>query len=395
MEILGDLKKEAKEGNPPQEDRVKDFAKKLFPVETIVNLHYKVLLRDDLMGRVITFDGRPHVGIGKAVQSESGLKGYLIEETKEEKSIYKWKEGSFSEADRELSLLWRMATTQEDLLERLRISLKLSTSIRFNNFNELNSFVCESINDPASQQSLLIALLRNYDIDALNATKIFYLWGQMGYPLIKDFAPYAYHCLKVDSLFLFGLASGLISTRPTNRVDLEYLYYLPFCNVFTSNDKVHKNLVPFLLLPNQKFITGTELKADLGIIVKYLEGLGIEERREYKSVPPIIDSSFTFQLWKEFFDYPKKGNWNRTISEKEMKMMKDKMMEFERAMDGENIKLDSEEDAEFIIKKSWLNKTDPCFCGSGKIVIDCCIPEKEFERIAFEEYLKSLKKSNN
>jgi hypothetical protein len=390
MEILGDLKKEAEGGKVPPADRVKDFAKKLFPMETVVNLHYKILLKGELLGNPISFDGRPHVGIKKAVASESGMRGYLIEETEEEKSIYKWKVGNFTEADHELSALWRMTTTQEDLLERLKKSLNPDEAIKFANFQELYKFVIASITSPAIQEFLLSSILQNYDVDAANCVQIFGRWIQEGKPLIKDFAPYAFHCLKVDTLFLFGLTSGLIGTRPTNRVDLEYLYYLPFGNVFTSNDKVHKNLVPLLLQDYQKFITGPELKEDLKNIVAYLNSLEIDERRKFKNVPPIIESSITFQLWKEFFNYPDKTNWNRDISDKENEMMKEKIQEFERALGGESIKLESGEDAEFVIKQSWLSATDPCYCGSGKKVIDCCIPEEKFRDIAIQESRKKL-----
>lgn len=389
MEILGDLKKEAHEGKALPEDRVKDFANKLFPMETVVNLHYKVLLNGDLLGNPISFDGRPHVGIKKAVASESGMRGYLIEETEEEKSIYKWKDGNFTEADHELSALWRMSTTQEDLLERLKKSLSTDVTRKFANFHELNKFVIEIISSPATQEFLLISLLQNYDIDALTSVQIFGRWNQEGRPLIKDFAPFAFHCLKVDILFLYGLTSGLIGTRPTNRVDLEYLYYLPFGNIFTSNDKVHKNLVPLLIQDYQEFIVGTDLKEDLKNIVAFLGNLKIEERQIFKNVPPIIDSSITFQLWKKFFNYPEKSNWNRVISESEKEMMKEKIKEFSRALDGETINLKSSEDAEFVVKKSWFSKNDPCFCGSGNKVIDCCISEKEFELLALKEHIKS------
>lgn len=391
MEILGDLKKEAQEGKTPPADRVKDFAKKLFPMESVVNLHYKVLLKGDLLGNPISFDGRPHVGIKKAVASESGMRGYLIEETEEEKSIYKWKEGNFTEADHELSALWRMTTTQEDLLKRLKESLNPDVARKFANFQELYKFVTENITSPVTQEFLLISILQNYDVDATDSVQIFGRWNQEGKPLIKDFAPYAFHCLKVDALFLFGLTSGLIGTRPTNRVDLEYLYYLPFGNVFTSNDKVHKNLVPLLLQDYQKFITGPELKEDFKNIVAYLNNLEIEERIKFKNVPPIIESSITFQLWKEFFNYPQKSNWNRDISEKEKEMMKEKINEFERALDGESINLESSEDAEFIIRKSYLSKTDPCYCGSGKKVIDCCIPDEKFNEITIQELRKQIR----
>lgn len=393
MEILGDLKKEAQEGKALPEDRVKDFAKKLFPVETVVNLHYKELLKGDLLGNSISFDGRPHVGIKKAVASETGMKGYLVEETEEEKSIYKWKEGKFTEADHDLSTLWRMTTTQEDLLERLKNSLNPDSVIKFPNFPTLDKFVTASITSPEIQELLLFSLLQNYEIDAISGVEIFSRWQQKGKLLIRDFAPYAFHCLKVDTLFLFGLASGLIGTRPTNRVDLEYLYYLPFGNIFTSNDKVHKNLVPLLLRDYQKFIIGSELKDDLKNIVTYLNELDIEERRKFKNVPPIIETSITFQLWKEFFNYPQSSNWNREISEKEKEMMKEKMKEIERALDGDSITLKSSEDAEFVIQKSYLSKTDPCFCGSGKKVIDCCIPEKEFDKIVFDQWMKQFGKA--
>jgi len=40
MEILGDLKKEEEDVNPPSQNRVIDFAKKIFPTNTIVHMHY-------------------------------------------------------------------------------------------------------------------------------------------------------------------------------------------------------------------------------------------------------------------------------------------------------------------------------------------------------------------
>ncbi|MEZ0181919.1 SEC-C domain-containing protein [Flavobacterium oncorhynchi] len=392
MEILGDLKKEVQEGKTPSSDRVKDFANKLFPMETIVNSHYKAIIKGELLGTPISLDGRPHVDIKKAVASESGMKGFLIDESEEEKSIYKWKEGNFTEADHELSALWRMTTTQEDLLERLKKSLKSDAFPKFSDFEELDKYVYNVLDNHLIQEFLLINLLENYDIDASSGVQIFGRWNQLGKPLIKEFAPYAFHCLRIDALFLFGLITDLIGTRPTNRVDLEYLYYLPFGHVFTSNDKVHKNLVPILLRDDQKFIAGPDLKQDLKNIVEFLKNLEIDERRKYKNVPPIIESSFTFQLWKEFFNYPIKSNWNREISEAEKEMMKGKMQEFEKALDGDNIKLESSDDAEFILKESLLSKTDPCYCGSGKKVNECCIPDEKFKEIALKQIRDKIKK---
>ena len=53
------------------------------------------------------------------------------------------------------------------------------------------------------------------------------------------------------------------------------------------------------------------------------------------------------------------------------------------------------EDADFIVKKSWLSKTDPCYCGSGKKVIDFCIHEQQFNKLAIEELERQQKKKRN
>ncbi len=396
MEILGDLRKKISQNKnlQKQENRVKDFAKKLFPTETVVNMHYKYLVKGDLLGDLITMDGRPTVSIKKSVSSYSGQKGFLIEESEEEKSIYKWKDGRFSEADKELSLLWRMTTTDKSVLERLKKSLKSSVTVRFNNYSDLNEFVDSSLSTPESQLNLLLAMMQNYEIDAYTGLQIVRRWRQTGNPLIKDFSPYAFHCLKVDTLFLFGLSSGLISTRPTNRVDLEYLYYLPFAYLFSSSDKIHKNLVPLVLMPFQKFIHGNDLKMDLKNIVEHIEKLKIEEKRLYKGKPPIEKNSLTFQLWKEYFGYPDKSTFNREISEDEMEKAKAKMKEFEQALQNDEINLKSSDDADFIIKESYLSKNDLCYCGSGKKVIECCLLEEEFDRIAHEDMIKKQKKNN-
>lgn len=382
MEILGDLKKEAKEGQPPSVDRVKDFARKLFPVDTIVNTYYKNLIVGDLLGSTPSLDGRPNVNVEKMVVSETGARGQVLSITKEEQSIYKWREGDFSSADHELSQTWRTTTTQEDLLEKFKSNLVSSGGKpKFKDFNQLNELVSQVLGSADLQQDLLKSIIEINGIDAESATKIFSRWQVEGRPLLKNFAPYAYYCLKVDNLFIFGLTSDLIPIRPTNRVDCEYLYYLPFCNVFTSNDKLHKNLVPLLLRHDQKFIVGEELKKDMVQIHNYFEEKGLEEKRNYKNEPPVIEDSLTFKLWREYFDYPNQSNMKREISKEEMEMMKGKMDEFERAMKGEKIEMQEGEEAEFIIKESFLSADDPCYCGSGKKVIECCIPPEKFKEL--------------
>lgn len=393
MEILGDLKKEFVEGGAPSEARVKDFANKLFPTETVVNAHYKHLVKNELLGGVVAMDGRPSVKMQKAVVSSSGQKGFIVEETAEEQAIYKWKEGKFTEADKELSALWRMTTTNESVLTVLKDSLKSKLPNNIKNFDELNNIVNEYLANPDLQHGFLLTVMQNYSIDHASGLQILYRWLRAGKPLISEFAPYTFHCLRVDALFLFGLAGNLISTRPTNRVDLEYLYYQPFSNVFTSNDKVHKGLAPLLVRPYQKFIVGSELKEGLKLLVDYLANLPLDEVRKFKNEPPIVENSLVFQLWKEFFGYPEKSNMERNLSNKELEMMKRKMDEFAEAFDNDSIDHLTSENAEFVAQKSYLSKQDVCYCGSGKIIINCCIPEEKFDEIVRTQASKRADKA--
>ena len=60
------------------------------------------------------------------------------------------------------------------------------------------------------------------------------------------------------------LASKLIShERSSNRLDIAYLFYLPFCMMFVSTDRLHQRCAPLFLRPDQEFVWGPDLKANL------------------------------------------------------------------------------------------------------------------------------------
>jgi hypothetical protein len=385
MEILGDLKKEVTEGKTPSDERVKDFARKLFPAQCNVNSYYRNLLKQELEGKPCELDGRPTLDMEKIVKADDGRKGFVIKETLEEKSIYKWKEGKFTEADRELSELWRTVTTKEDLLKNLQKIIQVGKIEKQKSLDEVIMKVNEILSNLNFQDKLLSFAIHMYGEGEIDGLVIFNNWLEIGRPLLSEKMPFVIHCLKVDLIFHFALQSELISLRPTNKVDLEYLYYLPFCNIFTSNDKFHKQLVPLLIRKDQKFIIGDDLKKDLMGINEYLEKEGDDAKQKYLSIPPIIEESLTFNLWKEFFNYPEAFNFKRKISESELANAKEQMDKFIKAMEGGHVEFSEGESEEFIVKKSSLSMDDPCICGSGKKVIDCCVPKEEFIRICKEQ----------
>src|SRR5947209_2529800 len=65
-------------------------------------------------------------------------------------------------------------------------------------------------------------------------------WKIHGYAPLRQFTPCAAHVVTVQLFFQIALAAGHIGTeRTSNQIDVAYLYYLPFCSVFVSSDKLH------------------------------------------------------------------------------------------------------------------------------------------------------------
>src|SRR3546814_2838615 len=89
-------------------------------------------------------------------------------------------------------------------------------------------------------------------------------WKAAGSLPLREYAPLAAHCLEVDLFFELCLSNGLISDqRPSNKIDISYLYYLPFADFFVSGDKLHRTAAPLFMDTRQRFVWGPDLKADL------------------------------------------------------------------------------------------------------------------------------------
>ena len=70
---------------------------------------------------------------------------------------------------------------------------------------------------------------------------------------LAAWAPYTHHCLRVTLVGINCWREKLIRQSPNNDPDIQYLFYLPFCTVFCSEDTLHRRLVPHMMRPNQRF----------------------------------------------------------------------------------------------------------------------------------------------
>jgi hypothetical protein len=137
-------------------------------------------------------------------------------------------------------------------------------------------------------------------------------WRKAGYPTLSNYAPYAAFVLTVELFFYIALTASLISSeRASNRVDIAYLFYLPFCMMFVSSDRLHQSCAPLFLRSDQKFVWGQDLKTSLGKINEhYLQFPESEKDKgviSFASDLPQINDSLIEQLWTQLLpNYQKK-----------------------------------------------------------------------------------------
>lgn len=316
-EILGDLNKT---NDSPFRNEVQQLSNKLGPLNSTVIVPWRDLCVGNLIGHELPMDGRIPRSGGTEVKDPEGKIGIFYDEAPEMAILRNWKMGDFSDTDKLFAARWKEATGSINLEQVSRqMKLQSDTIKRPSDMRELQRYVKKVLLDssPLKQENWLKFLIRWLNSSQEFGSFIGKRWMALNRPLIQAYAPYAYFCLRVKAIFDYGLAWGLISTRNTNVVDLEYLFHLPFCMVFCSSDKFHRSFSGMFLRNNQEFVWGDDLKADLGRLADEWDALNAEQKEDrafnYGSYPPQIQDSITHQLWVKNMRPWKPGSGNQVL----------------------------------------------------------------------------------
>lgn len=299
LEILGDIKKVS---NDPEQALkvVRHTASKICGMNSYFTADYRTLLKLNLLGIEVTMDYRPVLLGGKNVVDSTGRKGTFFEEDPEQIALRRWVAGDFTEAEQALSEKWRLSTRAIDLEAWKRRELFPCVD----SLKDIPAVADEICNNPSFQLENLQFLLLEVGIEPEVETKIFVRWMSKGMPPLREFAPFAYYCSRVFVSFYAAISNNLVGTKSTNRIDLEYLMYLPFCRVFTSSDNFHKKFAPLFLTEEQAFADGHQLKRDIGRIRDWWLHLSDRERADYRrkfgDYPPELKDSITLEMWKRY-----------------------------------------------------------------------------------------------
>lgn len=273
VETLADLEKAVREGRTPERE-VGIIADKFPDLGGVPTVHHATLALHELLGHTVVMDGRPHRPGGKVVV-RNGKRGMIYDESPEALAFSRWQHGDFLEVERRMAKGWR-ADLQSIDLKGMAASLRelgidASTCRSLEQAHMLASAAVDSREKPFATIALVMHLL---NVPRQFQQAIFERWKNNSYRSIRQHAPYVAHLLTVELFFQFALAAHLIGTeRASNKVDIAYLNYLPFCMMFVSSDELHRRCAPLFLRRNQKFVWGPDLKLGLTQTNKHFAAL--------------------------------------------------------------------------------------------------------------------------
>ncbi len=301
IETLADLEKQVRKGRTPEEV-VGSLAYKAPDMGSKVNAHHTGLLAAELFGssEIDMRYGRPIIPGGRVLQLE-GKTGVIFHPSPEEEAFSRWQKKQFLELERSNARAWRRALSNLDFERMYDLFRPFFPLGKPKTLLDVKKFVDFHLDGPDQERVLLFGLTL-VGIPPESFEMVVKRWKSAGKPRIREFAPYFSHVFAVDMFFYLAIAADVIGRgRASHKIDLAYLYYLPFCMVFTSNDKLHADIAPLFLRDHQSFVPGRELKADLGKLDSHFDALSdaIKSRgvMSFAHYPPRDDSFLVTRLW--------------------------------------------------------------------------------------------------
>lgn len=305
VETLADLAKQRKNGSRTPEDVVRVIADKTPVLSGAPCVHHAQLCIANLLGHEAPHLGQIPVPGGRPVRNADGKPGVVFDNSPEAEAFARWQRGQFHEIEHGIASNWRAMLSElnlQEIAQRMRsLGITPQTCRSVKEAYGIAAALVHSRNEPEQQIGLLFSFIQ---VPAHLQGPIVHRWARAGFPPLAGHAKYAAHVLMVEIFFQIALAAHLISAeRPSNRADIAYLFYLPFCHIFVSGDKLHRLCAPVFLRREQDFIWAPDLKADLARINSELMTTTESERQaglhKLAPRPPGDPSKLIVSLWQK------------------------------------------------------------------------------------------------
>jgi hypothetical protein len=304
VECLADLEKNIRSNSTP-EQLVGSLADRTPDVQGHPNVHHLQIVRAELARKfdLTQIMGRVALAGGQSVQL-GDKKGVIYKEGEEARALRRWSERRFLDVEREIAKRWRQSLMEIDFQ-----TMVTTVSTAIGPWRRPKSLADAKQIADAVIEYLDPEFLLRFGLELLGipeATEwVVNDWKQRRRPSLRQHVPYFVFLLTINIFFCLVLPTELLrNVKPSHHVDLAYLYYLPFCAVFTSKDNFHAQIVPLFLGPMQDFINGIDFKEDMRRLVAYYSALPDEVLRtgliNFAAFPPEDDSFFTTRMWDKY-----------------------------------------------------------------------------------------------
>lgn len=301
VETLADLAKTPT--NRTAESEVRIIAQKTPELSGGPCMFHQELAAYNLLGGDLPMDGRIPRPQGRYVKG-GGRTGVVYDESPEMKAYNRWTTERFFDVERESAADWRRMVEEADLneiakgLRKMGVDSKICTSLP--QAKQMAQAFVERSSKPYER---LRTAVEFFGIPQRDHYALIERWKNRGQPPLARFAPYTAYVLTVEMFFHIAVAARLISPdRPSNRTDIAYLFYLPFCMMFVSSDKLHRKTAKLFLRADQEFVWGLDLKPDLNRLNAHFAALPAEEREQgvmrIAQHPPVEGDFLTTALWR-------------------------------------------------------------------------------------------------
>jgi hypothetical protein len=303
-ETLADLKKPLKDGRSG-EDEVGRIANKFPEKSGSPNAYHVSVCLAELLGEIVPMTGQIMLGSPELIHTSGGAAA-VYQVSSEANAFERWGRHEFSEVEHVCARAWRDAIPSLDQAGVAQFVRQLGIKLR----------TCRSAERAKALATRIVSggLLRTDPMQfafalvkpsADQRDRIFEQWRNASCPPLTTFAPYTAHVLTVQFFFCVAVAARVISERPSNRIDMAYLFYSPFCQLFVSSDKLHRNVSPLFLRANQEFVWGPDLKRSLAELNQHYSSLPETTKQagimSFAPHPPTDSETLVARLWDRLF----------------------------------------------------------------------------------------------
>ena len=281
VECLADLSRATARSKGTPEQIVRSLAKRTPEWNSTANVHHMTVLQAELSR---SFDlkkvmGRPSPGAPELVQL-GDQKGMVFRQAPEDEAMQRWAAGEFMAVERQFAKQWRNSLTAVDF-DAMVLSVIQAIGGHWRAPSSLADAkaMTDAIIDFMDPEWLIRFGLQLLGVP--EATEfVIGEWTYCRRPPIRRHLPYFILLLSINLFFCLVLPTQLLSNvKASHQIDLAYLYYIPFCAIFTSRDNFHVQVAPLFLAEGQTFIHGDELKADLKKLNELYSALPDEVQR--------------------------------------------------------------------------------------------------------------------